>query len=749
MQPLLAPGVYSHEEEPAPVTIPTQVQTVGAMVGLSEMGPMDGTPTTSVDFPDWQRQHGGYTSWNLASVASVKKFFEDGGQLLRFARTCHHSDPSDPNSKTSAKATKTIQTSALSAGSGSVLSTNAAPYNLEPGDTLVVGRDALGNATATFNAAVAERASGNAPFALSNNQNLTLSVNGGPVQTITFTTSMFVAIGAATAAEVAAAINGQLSGGYAAVDGSAVDIRTDRRGTAASLNITGGTANGALGYTTGAINGTGNVADIDAVTSAEIKTVVEAAVSGVTVTSESGYQRITSNTTGGSSSVQVQASSTADDELGFDNALHTGNAAGAVDTLRIDAKWDGSYGNELRVVIATATDGVAGHFNLTVQRNGVTIEAFANLSMLDTDPRFVETILNDVNTGSRYIAAVDLDAAASFPLDVPANGTHGPLSGGGDGLGSLDDNDFVGGSGVNGTVGLSCFDEVKPDLIGVPERATPVVHNAMVTWCVTVMDGKCFPIIEPPAGYSDSQIETYFTSTATLKGLSEHGSFYWPRIKVANPNKTVYGSSDQVTVPITGMVMGLCCRVDGLKVGGFFDQPAGAQANYLPRNVLGLENDAANKKSVRDRLAPLGINIIRHSGRRGPIMVDGSSVLLQTGNWPSVGQRRGISRVRKQIDLFMEVYVHRNITDDLIRDEKATIDAYLTALVGGGNLPSKVPSQVFVTDFGPGQNTAATKRAMQTRGRLLIATAYPNKFVVISIGPDNRAFEAELAAQVG
>lgn len=745
-QPLLAPGVYSSEEQTAPVTIPANSETAIAIIGLAEMGPVDVATEVRGDVDDFIRIFGGYRTWCLASIATVRKAFEDGASVVYFTRTCHHSDVTDPATATCAKGTRTINTSTLLAGSGTVLGSIAAPYNLEPGDTIIVDRDALGQATATFNATAATRTGSNGPFALTNGQTLLVAFDGGAAQTVTFTTSQFVSIGAATAAEVAAAINGVVTGGRASVSGSAVKLDSDRRGTGSGVNVSGGTANGALGFTTGNVAGTGNVSNIDAVTSAEVKTVVEAAVSGVTVTNESGQQRITSNTSGGSSMVQVVATSTADDELGLDNAVHTGYAAGAQGTLRVDAKWPGSYAAELRPLVAAPSNGVTGFFNLSIQRNGVTVESFANLTMDATSDRYVETIVNNAETGSRLVVVDDLAAPVAYPNNAPATGLAAALSGGSDGLGSLDDNDFVGGSSANGRVGLRTFDVIRPDLLSCPERATPVMHNAMVTYCAVNMDGKCNPVLDPPAGYSDEQIKTYFETTAALKGLSEHCFFYWPRIKVANPNKAIFGQDDLVTIPPSGMVMGLAARVAQAKAGGQFDQPAGSAAPYRPRNVLGLETKLVNEKPVRNKLSTLGINCIRNSGFNGPVFIDGSNNALQTGSWPSVGQRIGISWARKQIDTFLEAYVHRGITDILLRDQKTTVEEFLKAITDGGALASSKYSEAFFVDFGAGLNRASTKRAKTTRGRVGIATAYPNQFIVISVGPDNRALEAELAS---
>ena len=91
---------------------------------------------------------------------------------------------------------------------------------------------------------------------------------------------------------------------------------------------------------------------------AELKTLIEGDVTGVTVTADTGRTRITSNTTGASSSVQVEAASSMDTKLGFDNATHSGADAGAVDTLRVRGKYDGAYANNLVTEVAAATSGL-------------------------------------------------------------------------------------------------------------------------------------------------------------------------------------------------------------------------------------------------------------------------------------------------------------------------------------------------------------------------------------------------------
>ncbi|MCG8433579.1 MAG: phage tail sheath subtilisin-like domain-containing protein, partial [Gammaproteobacteria bacterium] len=351
---------------------------------------------------------------------------------------------------------------------------------------------------------------------------------------------------------------------------------------------------------------------------------------------------ISSTTTGPTSSVQVLASSTADDEFGLDNALHVGASGAAVDTLQVDAKWDGAFGNDLTLTVSAATSGDADEFKLQVLSGAIIVETHDNLSMTDTDDNFVETVINHPTTGSVWIAVVDLDAAVSSPGDLPATGTFGPLTGGDDGLTGLADTDFVGGEGPNGKVGLRTFDpDSDIDVLIVPDRATSTVHNAMITYADITREGLIFAVLDPPAGLDTQGMATYVKTTAALFNATENAAIYWPRVKVSNPNKPIYGNDDLLVVPPSGHITGVYARTDASKVGGVFEQPAGTDNPFLPRGIEGFENDEVLDIANREILFPLNINpISREEGTQ--IFIDGARNLDITGNWPSVGQRRGV-----------------------------------------------------------------------------------------------------------
>lgn len=740
----LASEVRKSEEDSTVRRIPTGAQLVLGAALVTERGPF--AATTCSDFNEFKKVFGGYTANNLAFVGAVQSYFDNGGTDLTVARCVHCSDPTDPTTKTSALATCTLQTGALAAGPAVVTGTITAPYLLTAGDTLLISIDGGGDLTATFTATAATRtAGGSATYALTNGMILTLQVDGGGTQTVTFLTASFAAIGAATTAEVNAVINAQITGASADASGGKPRITSDKLGTNSGINITGGTANAIFTFPTGLTSGTGNVANIAAVTNAEFKTIVEAAVAGTLCTNVGGAPRIATTTTGSGHSIQVKTASTAEAKFGLDTTLHTGTNVGAQNTLTVNSKTDGAYGNSLRPVISASTDGVVDHFKLTILRNGVRAEAWDNLTMDTTSPNYVATVVNDQLSGSDLIAVVDLFCSAGVGSSYPAAGTFGPLTGGSDGLVGLTDTDFVGGSGVNGDVGFRLLDAEDIDVLIAPGRATPTIHNAMVTYVEITRAGLCFAVLDPPANQSAVQMVTYVKSTASLYNLSEYCAMYWPQIKVANPNKTIFGNAALVTIPPSGMVVGVYSRVDAQKVGGVFDHPAGTDPLYLPRNVLDVEMSEVKKKSKRDLVFPALINPISKE-KNTPIFIDGARCMRDNGPWPTIGERRGIIFVEKSLIPGLAFMRHRKINDTLYRRGADSCNEFLGDLCREGAFRYKDPKKAFFVDFGAGLNSAAVQKGREVVARLGIATSPPAEFITLLISPDTRALDEELAA---
>lgn len=742
----LSSAVQFTESPPKSVTIPSAATASAGMAGLAERGPVD-VQVTCQGFDEWQRNFGSYTVWNQDTILAVKGFFDNGGTELHFVRVVHHTDATNPETKTSVTASLTLDTAAEAPTHGKVSAGNVGPYALSPGQTLNVEIDGGGVQDFTFTGTAGfALAADAAPYDLTDGWTLQGTVDGGHAWAVTFHAAEFANIAAATAAEVVAVLNAYFASAQipasATVVGNAVKIISDSQGSASAVAVTGGTAAGAFGFASTA--GTGNVPNIAQVTATQAATVL-AGLTGATATNVDGALVITSATTGASSSVQVVAGSTTASEFGYDNAVHAGSSGAAVATLTVEGNGDGAYANVLSTVIAAATSGQSDHFNLSVLQNGIQIELWPNLSMAQGASDYCVTVINDPNTGSQYIRLTDELADVASPGNLPAAGTFGPLVGGNDGLVSLADSDYIGGEGSNGDVGLRCLDGVgNLSLLVVPGRATPAVQNAMITYCEITRGGLVFAILDPPKNQTAEQIVDYWTNTSGLAGLSERDAMYWPNILVANPSPAVYGSSTTLVAPPSGAIAGMFARVDASSPAGPFIHPAGIDFAQL-YGALGLEMAEVKKKAKRDLVFPALVNPIWADVGQ-PIFVDGARCGKSDGNWPTVGERRGIIFVEASGEQGLQPIRQKNINPRLFNEARKASYKFLLGLTKAGAFLYDDPTKAFSVDFGPGLNTPVTQQARQVLGKWSIATSPPAEYVTIDVSPDTRALDAALAA---
>lgn len=735
-QQLLASKIVVQEEEPQIRQIAGVATAVPGFTGVTERGPFGATQVTAQTY---RKIFGNYTV-NGDLLQALDGFFAEGGEFAWVSRVVHYTDVTDPTTKTSAAASVTAQTASAAPTSGQSVAANAGNYALAPGQTLVVDIDGGGDQTFTFNATAANRTdAGSYPLALSDGNTLTVAIDGGAVQTITFHTSNFVAIGAATAAEVAAVINGQLVGASASVVGGHVKITSDRKGTGSGVNVTGGSANGALAYTTGNTAGTGNVSNILSVTPAEVVSVL-GTLTGSVASLVGGKPAITSSTTGSGSQVLVKNTSTAL-AIGFDNATHTGLTGTPQNTLTIAGKTDGTYANTMPVIIEAATSGDSTQFNVRVTKSGVTLETWPNATMDPTSARYVQTLINDPDNGSDYIAVTDLLVApGSASIERPANGTYN-MTGGNDGLSGLVDTDFIGGSGTNGRTGIRALDlVVELSLLAVPGRATSAVHNAMISYCEVTRAGALFAVLDPPASSSASAMITYVSSTAAIEGLSEFGAIYWPRIKVNNPSTAIFGNGTTITVPPSGHICGVMARNDSAREGGVYDAPAGVEKGII-FSCAGFETDDVNDETVRDLVYPHRINPI-HTDRGAPRYIDGSYTLKSNGNFPTVSERRGVIFIEQSVKDGLQFARHRNNDETLRGEVSRSVEIFLTQEMNKSAFRTKDPSTAFFVDFGAGLNPPAVAFAGKLVGRIGLATQKPAQWIILKFSQDTRSLAA-------
>lgn len=448
---LLASKIVVVEEPPRIQSFASSLTAVLGMVGLAERGPMDKAVLVT-SFEEFVSIFGGYTIATKNTTAAVEGFFEEGGQFLWFVRTARHTDINDPNSIEAIAATGEAQTPAAVAGPPAVLGNLTGPFSLVDGDTIVVSLNGAAGVTSTFNAApavvdatapgtytLATRAtltSGNTePYALTNGNTLTISIDGEPDQTVTFNTADFVNIGAATAAEVAAVVLAQTTDIGAADVGGAV-VLTNARSllNTRTLEVTGGTDAAAFAFP-GVVTGSGegdtlsvsvdgepaqtftvfiaDYADIENATAAEVAAAITSQIADVQGSVNAGAVRLT-NSRGAGTGFTIEV--TAGTIIGI--AFAAGAQAGTGDAADSNAVTISELKAQIEADIAgTLVSDVSSQIEIAGLVNG----SSQTLQVLPSSTL-------DTKLGLSNLPATGTDAAVATPtlrLDAKFLGAYG------------------------------------------------------------------------------------------------------------------------------------------------------------------------------------------------------------------------------------------------------------------------------------------------------------------------------------
>ncbi len=267
-----------------------------------------------------------------------------------------------------------------------------------------------------------------------------------------------------------------------------------------------------------------------------------------------------------------------------------------LDTLKISAVNEGTWGDDLSVEIQDGDNDPANEFNLVVKYQGNVKESFKNLSMDDSKNNFVELAINEK---SEYVTVSDLDSATTPPDDRPAAGSNS-LTAGDDGLTGLDDNDYIGDSSQH--LGIYSFDEIDAlNLLLVPGVSTATVIQAGITYCEGRQD--LMFIADSPLGLEPTEVVDFrkgqggYTHAAFN---SSYAALYYPWLEISDP---VTGKKK--LIPPGGAVAGCYARSDRKTFVWY--APAGIDRGHI-FNVLALEYNTS--RGERDVLYPEGINVI-------------------------------------------------------------------------------------------------------------------------------------------
>ena len=286
-------------------------------------------------------------------------------------------------------------------------------------------------------------------------------------------------------------------------------------------------------------------------------------------------------------------------------------------TLKLEAASEGKWGNKLafRVDHNVKPDTNTTIFNLTVKdtKTGV-IEVFRNLSITETDPRYVNKVLANESDLVRAVSGV--------PAQRP-NPAHKAAPPGKDPFDIKDDDAVVtrvktanevpsDGGPLKSTDILASEDKkeglfalAKADLFNLlcipPDPPSgDVAQDVWDKAAVYCQKRRAMLIVDPPSGWNEKD-DAKDKLDDDIGVTSNHAAIYFPRVRQRNP---LHDGQIEDFAPC-GAVAGVMARTDTNR--GVWKAPAGLAANLfgVPQLSVSL-TDAENGE-----LNPLGINCLR------------------------------------------------------------------------------------------------------------------------------------------
>jgi len=571
----IAPGVKFREIDLSEYAPALSTSTCG-IIGTCTKGPIN-TATFITSAEQFVKIFGNPTPDSYMPYAALQ--FLERGRSLWVVRVCGGSADGSPY--TSAAKAQAAITGAAS--KGSVTGANSEYFTI----TAATGATVTGTETENF--------------VISTGVNDKIKITGTGV-TGDIITGATIAAGSYTAAQLAALLNAASNGLTFADSGSGtikctlnttgasasfvvVTIATNMYTTIGWSTYVGNTYTGVNGTDYLSISVNGGASQTLSLTAgirsaSQVASEIDAALTGADAAADNlGRVRVETSVTGSTKTIQIEAASTADTPLGFDNSIHTGTDGGST-TFTCYANSEGTWSNGYKVVITNA-DATAETFDLSLtDANDVSLETYLALSKDSSSTYFHETILANE---SNYITSTDVSAVSSVPVD----GTY-TLAAGANGMSDVVDADFVGTYTTSGTkTGLEIFNnpnEIAISILLAPGETEEPVQNKLISIC-EVNRRDCIAVLDTPDSLTVQQAVNFmngeggYSARASLN--SSYGCLYWSWIKVYDPyNPTSGNDSDgYIWVPPSGFVAAQMAYTDYVADPWF--PPAGPQRGRL------------------------------------------------------------------------------------------------------------------------------------------------------------------------
>ena len=356
------------------------------------------------------------------------------------------------------------------------------------------------------------------------------------------------------------------------------------------------------------------------------------------------------------------------------------------DTLVIQAKDEGAWGNNLEIVI-TANADIPANFDVEVLFNSQRVEVYKNLT----------------NTASEENTWIDvLDAQSNFIKGVSGNlvvTAKTSMTGGEDGISDIDDADYTGMLGK-----FDVLDDLN--LLCIPGQTSTAVNSALMTYCEKRTD--VFAILDAPEASTVSSVLTL------RKAMScKNAALYFPWIKVSDPlSKT----GKLRSCPTCGHVMGVYART--IAERGVWKVPAGTSA--VVRGAVEVVTALTNADT--DQLNPAGVVSIIPKTNYG-IVVWGARNLHPDSSMRYISDVLLDIGIKKSVFNSTQQYVFEPNDPRTWVKVKTTVESFLDNLWREGALAGEKSTEAYYVKCDEDLNPSNVRN----QGKLICEVGYANK----------------------
>lgn len=374
------------------------------------------------------------------------------------------------------------------------------------------------------------------------------------------------------------------------------------------------------------------------------------------------------------------------------------------ETLNLNATSPGLWGDRISVDVnydtadptAAVTSPPASPdpdlFNLIIYLDGVKAEEHLNVTIRDTDIRFLPRVLeqNSSLLGVEKDGAGDWVVTSSRPVEITSATATGGLDGS-----DLGPNDYLGSeSNKTGIYALKKTDLFNLLCIPPPTRLADTdatVYQAAMKLCAA---SRAMMIVDPPYAWGTLPEQAASNAIAGLSALGLSGTdarnaaLYFPRVKEADPNRK--GQID--TFVPSGIVAGIYSKTDSTR--GVWKSPAGIDAALA--GIQGLQvnlNDAEN-----GQLNPLGINCLRSFPVTGRVVwgartLRGADQLAD--EWKYVAVRRTALFIEESLFRGTQWVVFESNDEPLWAQIRLNVGAFMHNLFRQGAFQGMTPKDAY------------------------------------------------------